>query len=142
MSSSPSTCLHRHHHQQHHRIVGSSLSLLLLAPVGLSLKRGLMDLVLIFVSVRLQPYLGHVGPILFIFGTKTTHDVIHMHIILFHVAIKDGRLAAILVVKKRPGGEYVLNYYSDMHLPILFKLGTQVKNDGLHVQVIYFRDHI
>ena len=39
--------------------------------------------------------------ILFALSTNTTPDGIHMHIILFHDAIKDGRLAAILVVKEK-----------------------------------------
>ena len=42
------------------------------------------------------------------------------------------RLVAILVVKKTPDVEHVLNHLSDMHLPMLFKLGTQIMNDGLH----------
>ena len=29
-----------------------------------------------------------------------------------------------------------------MQLPILLKLGTQIKNDGLHMHVIYFHDQI
>ena len=28
-----------------------------------------------------------------------------------------------------------------MHLPMLFKLGRQIKNDGLHMQVIFFFRH-
>ena len=39
------------------------------------------------------------GPILFILGTKTTHDWIRMHIILFRDAIKGGQLTAVLVVR-------------------------------------------
>ena len=68
------------------------------------------------------------GPILFVLGTKIKHDGIHMHIILSCNAIKDGRLVAILDCKKsrcwtRP--QPFLN-----HLPMLFKLGTQITNDG------------
>ena len=51
-------------------------------------------------------------------------------------------LAAIFVVKKKPGVEHVLNHFSDMHLTILFKLGTQITNDGLHKHVIFFRDQV
>ena len=40
------------------------------------------------------------GLILFVVGTKTTHDGVRMHIIFVRDTIKDGRLAAILVVKK------------------------------------------
>ena len=29
-----------------------------------------------------------------------------------------------------------------MHLPTLFNLGTQINNDGLYTQVLYFRDQI
>ena len=32
---------------------------------------------------------------------------------------------------KKPDIEHVLNRFSDTHLPVLFKLGTQIKNDGL-----------
>ena len=39
------------------------------------------------------------GPILFVLSTKTTHVWRHKHIILFRDAIKDGRLAATLVVQ-------------------------------------------
>ena len=43
-----------------------------------------------------------------------------------------GRLAAILVVKKKiPVIKHVLNHFSDMHSLILFKLGTQLRNDDL-----------
>ena len=70
-----------------------------------------MDLVSIFVSVR-ACVRNHIsvmyGPILFTLDTKTTHDGLHMHIVLFRNAIKDGRLADILVVKK-PNVEHVLN---------------------------------
>ena len=66
-----------------------------------------MDLVLIFVSVRACVRVcvcSHIsdkyGLILFILGRKTTHDGIHMHIVLSLNAIKVDRLAAILVVKK------------------------------------------
>ena len=92
----------------------------LLAPVGLSLKRGLMDLVSISACVRAcvrNHILDMYGPILFILGTKTTNDGMPMHVILFHDAIKDGRLAAILVAKI-PSVEHVLNHFSDMYLPI------------------------
>ena len=79
------------------------------------------------------------GPILFVLGTKTTHDGTHMHIILFRDAIKYCLPVAILVVKKQqPGVKHVLNHFSDMHLPILFKLGKPIKNDGLHKHVIFF----
>ena len=36
----------------------------------------------------------------------------------------------------------VLNHFSDNNLPILFKLGTQIKNDGFHTHIIFFRDQI
>ena len=39
------------------------------------------------------------GQILFVLGTNTTHDGIHKHLIFFRDVIKDGRLAAILVIK-------------------------------------------
>ena len=80
------------------------------------------------------------GPIIFVLGTKTTHDSAHMHIVLFLDAIK-----AILVVtppppQKNPGAEHILNHFSDMHLPMLLKLGRPIKNVGLHKHFIYFRD--
>ena len=79
------------------------------------------------------------GPILFLLGTKATHDGIHMHIILFHDVIKDGQLAAILVVKKKTTDvEHVLNHFSDKHLPMLVNLGKQIKNEGLHKPFIVF----
>ena len=81
------------------------------------------------------------GPISFILCGKTTHDGIHMHIILFHGAIKDGRLAAILDVKIH-GVEHFLNHFLKMHLSNRFKLGRKRKNDGLHKHAIYFRDQI
>ena len=77
------------------------------------------------------------GPILFLLSRKITHVAIHMHIILFRDVIKDGRLEAILVVEKL-GVEHVLNHFSDMYLPMLFKLGTQIKNDSLHKHVNFF----
>ena len=81
------------------------------------------------------------GPILFELGTKTTHDGPHKHVILFQDRIKDGRLVAILVLKKLDV-EHVLNHFSDIHLP-MFKLGTQITNDGLHKHVtLFFRDQI
>ena len=61
-----------------------------------------MDLVSIFVSVRACvriEILDMCGPILFVLGTKTTHEGMYVHIVLFVDAIKDGRLAAILVEK-------------------------------------------
>ena len=81
------------------------------------------------------------GPISFVLGTKTKHDGLHKHIIFVHDAVKEGRLAAILIVEN-PHVEHVLNHLSDMHLPILFKFGTQIMNDGLHKHVIFilFRD--
>ena len=54
-----------------------------------------------------------------------------MYLTLFCDVIKDGRLEAILGVKK-PDVEHVLNHFSDMHLPMLFNLGTQISSDGLH----------
>ena len=109
-----------------------------LLSVGLSLKQGLMDLVSIFVSVH-ACICNHIsdmyGPILFVLGRRTTPDGVHMHIILFHDAIKDGRLVAILVVKT-PSVEHILKHFSDMHLPMLFNLGTQIMNYGLHMHVI------
>ena len=42
--------------------------------------------------------------------------------------------------KKNPDVEHVLNHFSDMHLPMLFKLGTQITNDGLHMHIIFFFD--
>ena len=104
-----------------------------------------MDLVSIFMCGRACVHVcvrNHIsdmyGRILFVLGTKTTHDGIHMHIILFHDLIKDGRLAAILVVKKPTHVEHVLNHFSDMHLLILFKLGKQTMNDGLHMRNNFF----
>ena len=72
------------------------------------------------------------GPILFLLGTKTTHDGAHKHIILFHDAIKDGRLAAILLLQCVP------NHVLDIHGPILFKLGTSKAYDGIHVHLTLF----
>ena len=40
------------------------------------------------------------GLILFVLGTKTTHDGIHMHIIFFRHQIQDGQLGSIFVIKK------------------------------------------
>ena len=98
-----------------------------------------MDLVLIFVSVPACVH-NHIsdmcGPILFLLGTKTTPDGIHRHLILFHDAIKDGRLVAILLLKSVP------NHFSDMHGPILFKLGTSTVHDGIHGEFTLFCDLI
>ena len=44
--------------------------------------------------------------------------------------------------KKHPGVQHVLKHFLDMHLPILFKLGTQIMNDGLFMHVIIFWDNI
>ena len=76
---------------------------LLLTPVGLSLKRGLMDLVSIFVSVHacVRNHISDVyRSILFVLGTETAHDGIHMHVNVFCDQIQDGRLVAILVIFK------------------------------------------
>ena len=70
-------------------------------------------------------------------GTQIRNDGLHMHVILFRDQIQDGRLPAILVVKKSDV-EHVLNHFSDMQLRMLFKLGTQIRNDGLHMLVIFF----
>ncbi len=43
---------------------------------------------------------------------------------------------------KKPDIEHVLNHFSDMHLLILLKLCTQIRNDGLHMHIILFRDQI
>ena len=40
--------------------------------------------------------------------------------------------------KKHPDVEHVLNHFSDIYLPMLFKPGTQKMNDGLHMHVIFF----
>ena len=80
-------------------------------------------------------------PILFELDTPLTNDGSHMHIISFRDQIQDGRLAAILVVKNA-GVEHVLNHFSDTHVPMLFKLSRQIRNDGLHMHVILFRDQI
>ena len=40
--------------------------------------------------------------------------------------------------KKKTDVEHVLNHLSDMHLPMLFKFGTQIMNDGLHMHVSFF----
>ena len=55
--------------------------------------------------------------------------------------IKDGRLEAILVVKK-PDVEHVFNHFLNKHLLMLFKLGAQIMNYGLHTLVIFLRDQI
>ena len=81
------------------------------------------------------------GLILFVLGTKTTHDGIHKHIILFCDAIKDDWLVAIFVVKKSDV-EHVHNHFSDMYLPMLFNLGALLMNDGLHKHVIFFQYQI
>ena len=83
------------------------------------------------------------GPILFVLDTKTTRDgmVYVCTSCFFRHLIQDGRLAAIFVEKKKPGVKHILNHFSDMHLPMLLKLGTQIKNDGLHMHIIFFRDH-
>ena len=104
-----------------------------------------MDLVAIFVCVHVcvRNHISDMyGLILFMLGTKTTHDSIQMDVIFFRHQIQDGRLAAILVGNKKTRVEHVLNHFSDMHLPILFKLGTQIINNGLHMHVILFRDQI
>ena len=69
------------------------------------------------------------------------NDGLHKHVILFRDQIQDDRLPAILVEKK-PGVEHFLNHLSDMHLPILLKLGTQIRNDGLHKPDIFVLDQI
>ena len=45
-------------------------------------------------------------------------------------------LVAILFIK------CVTNHFSDMHGPILFKLGTSTANDGIHMHITLFCDLI
>ena len=40
--------------------------------------------------------------------------------------------------KKQPGIKHILNHFSNMHLPILFKLGKQITNGGFHMHVNFF----
>ena len=64
-------------------------------------------------------------------------DGFHMHyIIFFQDQIQDGRMVAILLLKRVP------NHFSDMHGPILFKLGTSTVHDGIQVHFILFCDLI
>ncbi len=51
-------------------------------------------------------------------------------------------MAAAILVEKNPDVEHVLNHFSDMHLPILFKFVAQIMNYGLHMLVILFQDQI
>ena len=51
-----------------------------------------------------------------------------------------GTLAAILVVEK-PCVEHILNHFSDVHLPILFKIGKD-NEYGLHKHAIWFQDQM
>ena len=59
-----------------------------------------------------------------------------MHVIVFPEKIQDGRLTAILLLKSVP------NHFSDVHGPILFKLGTSTENDGIHMPPSLFCDLI
>ena len=50
--------------------------------------------------------------------------------------IQDGRLVAILLLKRVP------NHFSDMHGLILFKRGTSTVHDGIHLHLILVCDLI
>ena len=68
------------------------VSVIILGLVGLCPKGGFMDLVL-FLCLCVRVYVrnhisGMYGPILFVLGTKTTHDGIHMHIIFIDIRPK------------------------------------------------------
>ena len=43
---------------------------------------------------------------------------------------------------KKTAIEHVLHHFSDMNLLIMFNLGTQIKNDGLHKHIIFFGDQL
>ena len=43
---------------------------------------------------------------------------------------------------KKPDVEHILNHFSDMHVPILFNLGTSTVHDGIHVPLTLFCDLI
>ena len=74
----------------------------------------------------------------YLYLAQQQHKTVHICMpYFFENQIQDGRLAANLVVKK-PDVEHVLNHLLDMHVPMLFKLGTQIKNDGLHKSLIFF----
>ena len=79
--------------------------------------------------------------ILFKPGTHLRNDGLHKYIILSQNQIQDGRLVVILVVKKTDV-EHVLSHFPDMHLPMLFKLDREIKNNSLHKHVVYFGDQI
>jgi len=66
-------------------------------------------------------------------GTQI-RKVLHVCVILFRDQMQDSRLAAILWLKCVP------NYFSDMHGPILFKLGTSTVHDGIHMHLTLFCD--
>ena len=70
------------------------------------------------------------------FLTKTIHDGIQKHNILFRTDIKDGRLVAILLRK------CVHNHFSDMRSLILFKLGINTVHDDIQVHLTLICDLI
>ena len=75
---------------------------------------------------------------MFKLGTQIKNDSLHFHVsvIFFRDHIQDGRLMAILLLKCVP------NHFSDMHGPILFKLGTSTAHDGIHIHLTLFCDLI
>ena len=81
-----------------------------------------------------------------LYMAQTTHDGVLMHAIcFFRHQIQDGRLVAILVVKKtwcRTRPQRFLGYACPWHTFNLFKLGTYLMNDGLHMHVIFLQDQI
>ena len=67
------------------------------------------------------------------------NDGLHMPDDFFRDQIQDGQLVAILIVKKtKPGIKHVLNHFSDMHLPMLLKVGRHKTIDGLHMYARHF----
>ena len=98
---------------------------ILLASVGLGLKRGASGFGLDFrvracvcVCACICNHISDMnGQILFVLGTNTTNDGIHMHIILLRDVIKDGRLVAILVVKNN----LMLNTFSTISRTCIYQ---------------------
>ena len=64
------------------------------------------------------------------------NDGFHMHVISCRDQVQGGRTATILLLKRVP------NHLSDIHGLILFKLGTQIMNDGIYAHLTLFCDLI
>ena len=73
---------------------------------------------------------------LFKLGARITNDGLRKHLILFRDNVEDDQLLAILLLKRVP------NHFSDIHGPILFKLGISKVENSIHLHLTLFCDLI